>query len=457
MISAILPLLLLPAWMQEPAQDLDEVVRMAAIERAGLERRALFLEAWERAGADQQSRAARVLRLEREGARRASSTPSVRALTRAWRALTLDDEDPFAPPPLRELADSLDLRVLPGFFEGQESGKPQPLTVRVSQLYLVNAETPVELTLTWKHSDGRTVHGRTEPIASRAFKGNGFIMYLRAPSVVPGAWTLEPKLEWEGESSVGVSISVLGIDHARELVEGADAQTVQDLELLRQYGIRPLFERSFLSTLGILPVEDETGWQGARPLPLDDPALAKLQLESASVWGLGIAETDSPRAILFLLPPDDERPETAFVGRLGSEWGRVARENEWWIITSRLPLVADDAPSVLKLAKVMGELHSEAKRVLVARGSALLSIQMARLRKPDWNVEHMVVSTVLGGSAPPRNLPSVSGLFLSSDAHKKSEEVVGAEGAPQWLFRRRTVPQIVTDLSLPGTIADWLE
>ena len=436
--------------------ETELAVRSLGRLRATHERRALFLNAWEQASAGEQARAIRILRLEREGATRLTATPSARELTRAWSTLTRSEEDPFEPSSLRLLADSLDLRVLPGAFEGKPEGKPDHLTVRVTALYQEPIDHPLQVSLYWIHEDGREIRARTEVVAHRALSAIGFEMYVRAPTNLPETWSLVPEVSDGEESARGVPVTVMGLDQPEVLVREGDEGTAKDLKLLRLYGIRPLFLRAFQENLGVLSVDDQEAWRGARPVESALEPFSLLRAAGVSCWAVGVEGVDSPRKVLILMRPEDERPETALAGAQGRVWSEAARSNGWWVLAPDLPLHSPEGPSILSIASRLSKLLPDAERILVGRGSALVELQLAQLHDLDWSVDRLVLSVVLSPSGRPRNLPALPGLFLSSNALETGSESLDLHAQEMWLWEKRVEPPIITDLGLPLRLERWL-
>jgi len=437
------------------AQDLQPAqVFTLASKQAGLERRARFTSAWAQADSNARARARRVLRLERDGAVRMAATPSVRALTKAWRALVDENGGPSSKPNvLRDLADSLDLRISPGIYEGQLEGRPEPLTVHVASLYEVKVDTAVHLSLFWVGTDGVEIHARTEPIAAEAFAGVGFPMYVRAPSPVPGLWELVCQVSLGEDAARGIPVPMLGLDQLDAMSESVEASTRQEFVLLRKHGLRPLYYQRFLHAIGVSPVAN---WQGAQRSSLEHEAVRALEQSGVDILSLGAEGLDSPKRILLLLRPEDEGPEAIFVGAVGKAWLRAAEQHSWWVISTDLKLRADKGPSLLAFAEQLKRWKPASELVLVGRGSALLELQLAQLHRPDWTFDKMVLSTVLASDARPRNLPDLPGLVVSSDAVQRGVEDLEREGQASWRWSKRTEPTVITDLELPALIAAWL-
>lgn len=424
-------------------------------DRAGLERRSLFLNAWVDADSEARARARRVLQLERDGADRISATPTVRALTKAWDALVHPEVDPFKPDPIRELALSLDLRVVPGFFTGQPEGEPQALTVRVAPLYATDIDVPVYISLFWVGEDGVELRARTEVVAPKAFTGAGFLMYVRAPTVIPGVWKLTCQIDLKEAKARGLSVPVVGLDEPKALIEGADLATQAQFSLLSEEGIRPTFFQSFLESIGVLPSNDrEATWLGARLNGFDEGPLRELAKAGRQVWSVGAEAVSSPKKIILLLRPEDELPEAALVGALGEAWQAVGTENSWWVLSTDLRLRSDQGASLLSLATQLRAWKPDAELVLVGRGTALLELQMAQLHQVDWPFERLVLSTVLSPNTRPKKLPEIRGMIVTSDAGTRAETPLDLPG--DWAWKKRTDPLVVTDLSLPGLVAAWL-
>ncbi len=444
----------IPQWTAQAASD-PEIVTLAR-KRAGLERRALFLDAWTLADAAAQNRARRVLRVERDGADRIAAMPSVESLTLAWRVLTDENANPVETDLLRDFAESLDLRVVPGIYEGKPEGLPQALTVRVSSIYSVKLEHIVRVALIWIGEDGKEIRARSEPVAPKAFARGGFDMYVRAPSPVPGAWKLVCEVTQGTTSGRGVPISVIGLDQPAALLSSEDSQTRTEFELLQEHGVRPTFFRAFLELMGALPADAGADWVGARSDNIDHETFRSLEENGHHTWSVGANWVADPKCILVLLKPEEEAPEAALVGAVGHEWQLAARENSWWVLSTDLPLRSDEGASLLTLAGQLREWKPDAQLVLVGRGSALLELQMAQLHRPDWVFDRMALSTVLSPNVRPKNLPDFRGLFVSSDAATPGQEVVSTEGKQDWTWKKRTDPLVVTDLALPKLISEWL-
>ena len=440
-----------------PSGPANPELMALATKHAELERRAAFLNAWVRATPNVQAHASRMLIEERDGAVRVTAAPTARALTMATRVLRDGTPDAFAPNGLRDFAESLDLRVVPGLYSGVPEGLAESLTIHVNSIYPMPLDETVHCRLLWLGADGKEIQARSEPVEPLAFQGEGFRMFVRAPSSLPGEWQLVCELSLDGKSGRGVPVPVIGVDQRDELLaESEPASLHERFKLLAQYGVRPTFFAAFLDELGVLPIGSSESWGGPRLNSLEHELFRTLDENGKRIWSLGDSSATSPACIVLLMKPEDESPEAAFVGAGGRAWGSAAERNNWLVLSSDLRLRSDEGPSLLTLAAELKKLHPESELVLIARGPAFLEVQLEQLREPKWIFDRLIVSTTLAPKWRPRNLPKLKTLVVTSEAADNGGGLLETEDGPKSTWERRMTPRIATDLELPRLLSRWL-
>ena len=156
------------------------------------ERTLRFQSAWGQADDGLREEAEGALQRLRARGAPLGSRPSLGALAEATRVLEgrLSDGASETRRELIELADSIDLHVVPGAFEAASSGRGEYVVARVYRLYGAAPSTDIVMTLYWVSPEGEETRARRETVARDAFLPPGFDMYLRAPLAEPGAWQL---------------------------------------------------------------------------------------------------------------------------------------------------------------------------------------------------------------------------------------------------------------------------
>lgn len=428
--------------------------------RANLERRSALLEAWEASDLRRRDAAVRVLAKHRKGAERPSSSPRAEALTEALRILVRDEDAGEPLSATQRFVDSLDLRVVPGLYQGRPEGKPQPLVVRVVQLYHVPLEHAVEVSLIWISESGEEHRARTEPVVPAAFLNDGFEMFVRAPSNVPGAWSLVCEVAHHDVSARGIPVPVYGLDAFEDVVRTLEPDVRRELDALVETGLRPAFPRAFLEGVGLVATHDTARWSGARSTRLPFESLSGL--EQGALWHVGVSDTAPDRVVLFL-PPEDEDPQAVFIGPGGAAWSSFARDHDAWLISCDLPLRRAEGASFFSLARELAAFAPEAEVQVVVRGAGLLQLALAFRDGSEPPFDGLLVSCVLASNREPRNLPAARGLLVVSEAEAAADVVelgtnAGSSHAAsgEWSWVRRTHPWIVTDLELPALFSAWL-
>ena len=431
-----------------PSQTSLEVARG----RANLERRSAFLELWEESDSRRKDAAIRIFKSHRAGAERRSALPRIEALTEAWRVLARPEDSGEPLRHAQRFADSLDVRVVPGIYPGRPDGKPEPLTVRINQLYHVPLEHAVEVSLFWIGADGNEVRARTEPVMPLAFRKDGFVMYVTAPSVIPGTWSLVVEISIHGEKARGRPIPVYGIDALEEILQTLTPDVRREIDALLETGLRPAFPRAFLEEVGLVSTSDTDRWSGARSGTASHELLR--EFGGGTLWHVGVSKREPRRVVLFM-PPREEDPRAVFVGPVGEAWTEFARSHEAWLISSDLPLRSAGARSLMSIAGTLRERLPETEIFLVARGGALLDVALAFLDGTESPFDGLLLSLALASDKAPRNLPDVRGLAVVSEASKRlPRESLGNQ--TDWDWVRRTEPWILTDLELPELFSEWL-
>ncbi|MCB9913762.1 MAG: hypothetical protein H6828_01275 [Planctomycetes bacterium] len=176
------------------------------LEAVRAERVAELRAAYAEAAPERRSAAEAALLAGVDPGRPALRPPDFDALARARRAL-LGEAAPA--PALDELAESLDLRVVPGCFAARAEGRGEATTVAVTQLWRAPGRD-ADVTLWWTRGEERE-RARSEPVAAASFAA-GFEMYVRPPVSTPGRWALVAELRAGDASAWSRPVAVECVD-----------------------------------------------------------------------------------------------------------------------------------------------------------------------------------------------------------------------------------------------------
>jgi hypothetical protein len=374
-----------------------------------------FLEAWVTSGEGRRASALRELeRLASPGAA-AGSLASARALGRAWRAMVRsgDVEDPTAQA-LEILAESVELRAIPGVFEAGAPGVP--LTVHVSVPQGVRPAQRLKLVLRWIAPDGGG--GDAEPTRTSeawpdAFGPAGFELFVRTPADArAGTWRLELELADERHRARAPSLEVECL--APSALAGGDDARARALR--REFdawraGGRPATEgllcRDLLETRGGRFEPFEQGGRGAWAWRADGEL----------------------RTVVVLLSPARDAPQSALCGVRGAGWRAAAHGGGWLVFPWRASLrgdrLLDGLPEALRAVTVGLE---RAPRVLVARADTAPAVALPAAERPRFDAW---VLSWWGGSEPRLPWPETPVRILRGSGHVLLDDLLAPAAATE--------------------------
>lgn len=407
------------------------------------ERRERLLALYSDADAEARRRAEGTLeRLHSPGAGLVAP-PSLRAVDQAARAIAggLGGW-------LQELADSLDLRVLPGAFEARAEGRA-PLVVIVEPLYPTSGVQDVELALFWLAPDGSEQRARREPVAPAAFQPPGFEMFITAPLGPPAAWRLVAEVERGGERARGIPVVVEGLADLRRRLDalgdpaaGTGAALYREaLASLLQRGVRRLCDHPGSALLARLEGQDP---DGPRPLAVawrDEDGFEHW------VWVLGSPDV-APEELVILLAASHESPEAALVR---PAWAAYARAQRAWVLSTRLPDAA--APLLEELRR-----HAVgAPTLVVARGDTVGRLLFGLLGRAELPFDGVVFSTLVN-DAPGEILPQVPRLLVAPGGHAslESARAAGPATGARFLWLDGAHTPLLNEPALPELCARFV-
>lgn len=436
-----------PAGAQDPA-SLERSLR-----NLYLERRILFEDAWFEADADARGRARGLLR-----GRGAAGLPSLYSLsamtlTEAYRQLA-DGTPPHERSPATRLAESLDLRVVPGAFSAGRAERGEEMIVRVLPAYTnaLRGELPEELDLglVWIAPDGAERRARREPVHRAAMRMPGFEMYFRAPASEPGRWWLVPEVTLGDDVGRGIPVAV---DCIANLFPRYDAIPPTEgalralLERVLVQGERDARYPDVSALLAPGAAERLAVHAPCAAVP-EDPATFEL----APPAGAEPADLKTSE-IVVLLTPGLEDPEWALTGRAGAAWRSLAEEHGARVVVTGRPVRGLGEPDLLGLLASLRETWPDARLTVVTRGRQASELGIATYgTRDDLPFDRVVQDTVLfGEGAPRRTIPCATLLFEPfEEAH--AVDVL----AEDFVWVRHPDPPHLAALDLPATIGRWL-
>lgn len=393
-------------------------------------RREVFLEAW--VAADEPRREAARGELERlttPGAP-ALGGASAQALGRAWRTLVREGAAGDArQEALERLAESLDLRAVPGVLEAGAS--EEPLTVHVLSPDSARWDGPLELRLTWIAPAGaERAHelARTTEAWPDAFTPEGFELFVRTPAGADvGTWRLALELV-DGERRADVPPLSVECVRARAEYEDERARAVAlELDSWRHSGAP--------RTPGLLAADllDERGGRFERVVA-----------GFGKVW---VWRPDGAlRHVVVLLSPARDAAIAPLCGVRGALWREFARRTGSLLV----PLDVGEGGSTRHLelriesARGFAPELAQAPCVLVARASTAPGVALGRGAEPPFDAWVLCWAS----STPPRlpwpELPTrVLSLHAQGDAQPLDPE------RPAQLVVPGTGEPLLDDLRLP--------
>ena len=340
------------------------------------------------------------------------------------------------------LADSLDLRVVPGAAPPCEAGElGTAMTVHVSPIYPVAATRDVELELEWTLPNGDRVSARKEPVARTALRSS-FEMYVRVPPGPPGDYWLRPRLHQDELVVDGTAVRVEVIANLEERVQALDpagrARIFADLRL--ELGLRTATQPSLREILELGRLTDEA------------PKVRRIDSTGTPFqWTWSPAGVE-PRAAVAVAALPGEDPSWFLAGATGEAWRAVAARRGWRLFGISATGRDGVARSFVQSLEEIRRLDPELPVWLVVRGEAVSRLILEVRGRNALPFERLVVSSLLFGDRLPRSLTGVPELFLQCfSADHDPEPVPGTDLT--WV--RRFAHPAVAELALPELIADW--
>jgi hypothetical protein len=416
-IGALAALLLGAAQVTPP----DAAQHLAALQES-------FLEAWSAADGARREAALRELqRLMPPGAA-AGAPPSARALGRAWRALVRAGAEPDAAGTALELlAESLELRAVPGVFAPAETG--EPLVVRVRSPQGLRPAGRLELALAWVAPDGAAQPARTSEAWPDAFAGLGFELFVRTPDgATPGTWRLRLELS-DGTRRALVPdapIECLAPDAAGG--EGARASALRrELEAWRATG---------------LPAT--AGLSAAALLDRRAGRFEPFETKGGPLWAW--RADGELRAVAIVLSPARDAPMGPLCGVRGTAWREAAAAAGLLVLPWRAErggdgLLADLPQVIAALAPGL----ERAPRVLVARGDSATRVALRPAERPPFDAW---VLSWWGASDPRLPWPRTPARVLRAGAPAAGAAL--SDAAPLHLVRQGSGVALLDDLLAPA-------
>ena len=387
-------------------------------------------------------------------------SPPIEALAEAWHLARGDfDEIEDAPDRtnvLQRIVDSLALRVVPSAFEVDESlaaDRGEAMTVFVTPLAALelSCEGECEISLHWVAPDGEARAGgevlaRRESLDPAVLKTREFEMYVHAPGGLAGQWSLVPELESGDERARGIPVPVEGIVDLDSQLEALEGEARARIGTRLATGWREPQGRSLSEFFAGVS-------SGVQPFSVPGLELSPgrlLAVEPGSPSG-GSVDT------LVLLAAPGEPAAWSLAGASGRAWSSFADSTGMRVLATDLPIVMagqdtdqSRGPGLGDLLQTLESLEPEGGRLLLARGSALSRLALARRRGFEPELVGVIQSTYLGPGARPTALYEVPTLFVQVLAE---EEGASVEGGMSWL--RRPHPPLLADPELPDLVADW--
>ena len=438
-----LPCLLAAAPLGQDALGIE-----ASLENLYLERRLAFEEAWLTAADEARARALAELRAIAEQGGAEGGAFSARALTEARAALAGAGaaERSLA----ARVAESLDLRVLPGAFGARRTGDGEEVVVRVLPAYTeaFARALPEELTLAlvWIAPDGREVRALEEPVHRAALTLPGFELYFRAPASEPGVWRLVPEVRLEGGTGRGIGVEV---ECLRDLFPRYRALASAPIAGERERRHLERLERALLRGL-----RDARGpsigelLEGAQAVPAAFGACPELPEDERT---LEIARAPAPaRECVVLLAPELEDPSWSLLGHAGAAWAQLVAEHGARVIVTARPLHDARGADLLGLLGRLKENDPKPRTTLVlGEGPA------ERLRSSWHEASALCDRVVIESQAGKRPLAPrfpVPTLWLVALAQ---EAAGGPALESDCLLLRSEEPAILARAGLGPALADW--
>jgi hypothetical protein len=449
---------------QGPLAGFDPLLEHA--EAVRVERAQQLLDAWEDASDVQRDSARELLLQMRRSNAPAAGPPTLPSIQPAWRALHAPITDPIytADPELVELADSLDLRAVPGFFSAHKEGEGDLITVRVSRLWPAKVESTVQVNLWWLTTANSQLAAagigmaRSEPATPGAFEGGGFDLFVRAPRSPAGVqWYLyvelvrgEAKAESRPVLVQCVSDASAVLEVARGALEepGSNRALAQSLLAAGLTGAR-LPVGLFPSDVAGLLQSPPPVRPGVLPRPLD---LAFREANGREHWIWAWMPVEPVRCAVVLLAPQGEPPEAVLAGKRGLRWRAAAQSLSALLVTTSVPRPGsegDGAADVLARVQALVQgIAPDLPIAIVARGDALDSLHPA-LAAGARPCAALIAATPREGE-PRLEYGDLKTLLLAPGG---PEEIEVLRGAVSWVHGERLL--WLDELRLPELATSW--
>jgi len=429
----------LGAAVEEPGADAQAAVGYGISYKASVraERENAMFVAWEAASEERRAAAAAVLAGLRSVGAPSEWRPDLGSIGVVTAVLLGGDPEAWlgehASSSLQVQAMALDLIVQPGLFTPTEEGqRPGNLTVIVVPLFELAEALDVTARLFWIAPDGTETLAREEPVAAKAFTGDGFRMYVRAPHGPLGLHKLVLELQPTFELSdtgatkdAPVGALLLGPVRSAPVlvpcVEGILQRSIGE-QLLASGGlaIPPFLDGLASEWLANLAAGRETLPKKARGGEVD------------LVWAA----------------PRDISVGPCLAGELGRRW----REEIPAKVTVVQGFDASGRSNLVHDALALASRPGHAK-VLVLDGDALVGAQLEALVGGPYDVDALVV--IAQAWRPTSTLPAVPTLFLTPDARAAAlAERLGKGRVDAVVLSYST---FLSSLDVPGHIAAFLE
>jgi hypothetical protein len=454
----------LQAAAQGPLAGFDPLLEHA--EAVRVERAQQLLDAWSAASDAQRDSARELLLQMRRSNAPAAAPPTLPAIHAAWRELhqTADAAKPAADPELIELAASLDLRAVPGFFSAHTEGEGELITVRVSRLWPAKVGSTVQVNLWWRTTADSLVAAdgvgaaRSEPATPAAFEGAGFDLFVRAPRSPAGTqWTLSVELKRGEETAWSRPVSVQCVSDASAVLEVARGA-------LEQPGANRALAQALLAVgltgarlpVGLLPSEvidllrhPPPIRPGALPRPLE---LAFIEASGREHWIWAWMPVEPVRCAVVLLAPQGEPPEAVLAGQRGLRWRAAAQSRSALLISTSVPRLGsagDGTADVLARVQALVQgIAPDLPIAIVARGDALDSLHPA-LAASARPCAALIAATPREGE-PRLEYGELKTLLLAPGG---PDEIETLHGAVSWVHGERLL--WLDELRLPELATSW--
>ena len=423
------------------------------------ERERALLEAYHEADAEGRAAVDTIL-LEGRGPRaRELEPPSLAVLASAAGALSGVPADPVLRT-WQALADSIDLRVTPGAFEGREEGRGEYTTVHFSKLWEVGIDGELEIVLLWISGDGLEVQARRERVPEESLR-DGFEMYIRPPVSGAARWQLVAELHTSAGvvRTVGVPVDcVPRLEERRAALQAADSTFLPPLKKSLASRLRPLLVYGVRDN-DALPLEDWFALGSGQTVdaPLRPLVLPEFGDGLVDVWELSPrSEKPSTEAVL-ILTSRDEHPTDLLVGASREVWSAFQDRTGRRVLAAALPNPSTVGPGAsLFFDHLRGALGIEHLVVIASWENGMLLPYSLKLGE-DHGVDALVLAATPAARVAPRRPLGIPLLLVDSAAKEDGRaRGEGPAGGP-WTRVSLTQPALFSALKIPELVAEWLD